>query len=120
MDANRIQNLIDQLNYWDLRVSTLECNYFADEVELSYNDEDAKVFIKFLECYEVNFDHYKSYDKLRPVKEMTFPQMPYFLQDIQVSTKMEENINFYSCKINMSPLNLYICCKNIKIYRELN
>jgi len=117
MDKVReFQKKIDSYHYWDAMVSYLNCNYFADDIDLAFNDEDLEVVYKFTGCYRSVFDHVKIYDKLRPVKEMTLPQLPYFLQSIEVGSVMEDEITFYTCKINMFPLYLEIWCKNIEVY----
>jgi len=115
--VEKFQRDIENYHYWDARVHSLDCNYFADEVEISfYEEEDRKVIYKFTGCYKSVFDHVKAYDKLRPAREMTRPQIPYSLQDIEVGSIAEDSINFYTCKINMFPLYLEIWCKNIEVY----
>ena len=119
MDAEKIQKQMEDFHYWDSRVTQLECSYTADEIELSYDNEDnGDVVYKFLGCYRAYFDHVKNYDKLRPVKEMTRGQIPYFLQDIEISTITEDGTNFYTCKINMFPMNVEIWCKDIEVFKR--
>jgi len=121
MDIKKLQGLIDEYYYWDLRVKDLECNYFADEIKLIYDDsEGCDIIYDFTGCYKSIFDHVKNYDKLRPVKEMVTGQIPYFLQDVEVSEVIEEGIAFCVCKINMFPLYVEIWCKDIKIHKEIN
>jgi hypothetical protein len=121
MKVNEIQALIDEYYYWDLRVKSLECNYFADEIKLIYDDSEGNdVTYNFIGCYKSVFDHVKNYDKFKPVQEMVIGQIPYFLQDVEVSEIVEEEIHFFTCKINMFPLYLDIWCKDIKILREKN
>jgi hypothetical protein len=116
--VQEIQILVDSFHYWDARVTQLNCSYFADEIELIYNDGDLDIVYRFLECYKAIFDHVKDYDKLRHVKNMSIAQMPYFLQNIEIGEITERGINFYTCKINMFPLDLEIWCKDIKITPE--
>ena len=119
MSVKEIQKLIDSLHYWDARVIELNCNYFADEIELVYEDEkETDVVYKFLGCYSSHFDHVKSYDKLGTVKTMKQSQLPYFLQDVKIGEAFESEITFYTCKINMFPLYLEIWCKDIQITKE--
>ena len=110
-----IQKEINDLHYWDARVLKLECNHFADEVIFGYEDEDKMVTYEFKECYEVNFNHDKNYDKMRPVSEMTRPQIPYFIQDVEVVEININEVGFYKCKIDLYPLSLEIICKKIII-----
>ena len=120
MDTKKIQKLIDDFYYWDYPVDRLDCNYFADEVELSYtDDEDNKdVVYHFKGCYKVIFDHIKGYAKIKPVKEMTRGQISCFLQDVEVSITTEDDIDFYICKINMFPMNVEIWCKDIEVFKR--
>jgi len=118
MSAKEIQELVNSLHYWDARVTHLSCNYFADEIELIYEDEGSGVVYKFIGCYKSVFDHVKGYDKFCPVKEMSRPQIPYFLQDVKFGEIIEQEISFYTCKINMFPLYLEIWCKDIEITKQ--
>lgn len=113
MNYKNIQKLIDNTDYWDARVETLECNYFSDEIILSFKDSDCLVTYKFTECYRVVFDHIKSYEKGRSVKDMSYSQIPYFLQAITIGEICEQENTFLECKIEMFPLNVEICCKDI-------
>jgi hypothetical protein len=121
MTVQEIQALADGFHYWDAAVIGLYCNYFADEIQLVY-EQEKDIYIKYVfeGCYKSNFDHVKNYDKLRPVKEMTFPQIPYFMQEVTIGEVEEEGVSFYTCKINMFPLYLEIWCKDIKITSEKN
>lgn len=118
MNAQKIQKLIDEYYYWDSRALELECNYFSDEVILVYEDTKEKgIKYEFLECYRTLIDHDKTYDKLRKVKDMSFGQIPYFLQDVTVGEVFEGGNTFYTCKINMWPLNVEVWCKKINVYK---
>ena len=118
MTAKEIQGLVESLNYWDARVTSLNCNHFADEIELTYDIEEHSVVYKFIGCYKSLFNHHKGYDKCIPVREMRLAQIPYFMQDIEIDEVLVEDIVFYTCKINMYPLSLEICCKDIKIITQ--
>ncbi len=118
MTVKEIQSLVDSYNYWDTRVTKLNCDYFADEIELVYNDEDLNIIYKFSGCYKSFFDHVKIYDKICPVSNMKTGQIPYFLQNITIGEKSEQGIDFYTCKIEMFPLEVEIWCKDIKIISE--
>ena len=115
MSIREIQELIDSFHYWDARATRLNCNYFVDEIELLYEYEDSNVVYKFIGCYKSIFNHDKKYDKLFPVKKMSMSQIPYFLQNVEVGEKVEDGVKFYTCKINMFPLDVEIWCKDIKI-----
>lgn len=110
----KIQKQINDLDYWDARIKKLECNYFADEVTLEFEN----VICEFKECYEILFNHVKFYDKLRPAKEMTTAQIPYFIQEISVNIERIDKIDFYKIEIEMFPLTAIILCKKIIITKE--
>ncbi len=119
MTVSEIQRIIDEHDYWDSRVKAVECNYFADEVHVIYGDEDENfICYNFIGCYKSVFDHAKDYDKGMPVKDMTQPQIPYFLQDVKIDEITERGNHLWICKINMFPLHLEIWCKDIKIERK--
>ena len=81
MTISELQRLIDEFDYFDSRVKAVECNYFADEVHVNYDDEDGNsICYNFIGCYKSNFDHVKEYKKDEPVKNMTTPQTHYFLK----------------------------------------
>jgi len=119
MNAKKIQKIINDFRYGDARVFSLECNYFADEITLVHEDEvNSNIVYKFTECYKSVFDHVKGYDKGRPVKEMTMPQIPYFMQDVKIGKTIEDGVKFYTCNINMFPLYLEIWCKDIEVTKQ--
>jgi len=119
MKTKKIQELINAYEYWDMRVTKLECNYFGDEIILVYNDDNGhNVIYNFTKCYKSIFEHVKSYDKLIPTKEMEIGQVPYFIQDVEITDVVEEDVCFFVCKINMFPLNLEIWSKEIEVYRK--
>ena len=119
MFVEKIQSLINEYDYWDSRVKSLECKYFGDEIELVYDDSTGRnVTYHFIGCYKSFFDHVKDYDKFVPVKNMSNAQIPYFLQDVSISEIEEEEVELYICKINMFPLYLEIWCKDIQVFKN--
>lgn len=113
--SKQIQNSINLLNYNDARVLKLESNYFGDETILAFEGIDKERVLIFKGCYKVLFDHVKNYDKLRPAREMTIPQIPYFLQEIEVEDIEMDGRYFLKCNINMFPLYLELICISINI-----
>lgn len=111
MNCNELQGLINKSDYFDSRVENIECNYFGDEVVISFNNgkKDIKIFLE--ECYKVQFDHIKEYSKIKPLKLYTTAQIPFFLQDIEVT----EEGGLYYIRINAFPLYMEINCKKVKI-----
>ena len=119
MFVKQIQELIESFHYGDARITQLDCNYFADEVELVYeHDDNFNVIYKFTGCYKAVFDHVKAYDKFCPAKDMTIPQIPYFMQDVKIGEIEQDGIKFYTCNINMFPLYLEIWCKDIQVTKQ--
>ena len=118
MNFKEIQKLIDDTDYWDSRVDSLECKYFSDEVSLKFKNADCLVVCDFKECYKVAFEHIKSYKKIAAIKNMTYTQIPYFLNEIIVEETFEQGSKFLICKMNMFPLNVEIWCKDIDVYQE--
>jgi len=119
MNVKKIQKLIDDFYYWDAWAVSLDCNYFSDEVELVYeHDNNSNIVYKFTECYKSVFDHVKGYDKLRPVKDMSRPQIPYSMQEVEIGKTTEDGVKFYTCNINMFPLYLEIWCKDIEVTKQ--
>ena len=117
LNKNLVQKTINDLHYWDAAVKNVECNYFADEVTLVQDDEDGDVTYKFFNCYKVHFNHYMGYEKDKHTKELSFAQIPYFLQDVQVDEIMQEQ-KLYSCKLLLPPLEIIIWCKDIQITKQ--
>jgi len=115
MTRDEMQKKIDSHHFWDARVLYLNSSYFADEIEFAFCDDNVEVVYCFVGCYKSVFDHVKCYDKLRPAKEMTVAQVPYFIQEIGVDEVVEDDIRFFVCKIDMFPLSLEIWCKDIEI-----
>lgn len=119
MTTQEIQELIDGYHYEDAEVKAVECNYFADEVHVCYDDENGNLIsYHFLGCYKSIFDHVKEYDKFIPVRSMIQPQIPYFLQSVQIDETTDENCHFWICRINMWPLQIEIWCKDICIEKS--
>ena len=110
-----IEEKIKRTDYWDSRVKKLECNYFGDEVKMIFGDENNDIEFLFKGCYEVKMNHNIEYDKLCPSEELTFPQIPYFIQNIDVCQLVLHNKIYFEFQINIFPLNLYVLCKDFII-----
>jgi len=113
LNAQKVQEQIDALHYWDARVLRLSCEYFADEVVLVYESSDGNVTYKFNGCYKIVFDHALGYEKEKPTRELTYSQLPYFLQDVEVGEIVSNGMKLYACSIVMPPLSIEIWCKEI-------
>ncbi|MFX3633580.1 MAG: hypothetical protein ACE3L7_24830 [Candidatus Pristimantibacillus sp.] len=114
MDVDKIQDEIDNLHYWDARVKKLSCEYFSDEVLLTYEDSEGDVSYEFTSCFKVDFKHVVEY-KYKSSKELSVSQIPYFLQDVTVGTVETDTMSLYTCIINMDPLYVEIWCRDIAV-----
>lgn len=110
MNSSEIQKTINETNYIDARVTKVNCDYFADEVIISFENEK-DVNILFSGCYKVHFNHIEQYKKAKPLKLYNIPQIPYFIEDIEIKQAQE----LYEIKINMHPLYIEIKCKSITV-----
>lgn len=106
---------IEESDYWDARVMKLECNYFCDEVELVFEDVDKDISYHFMGCYQVKADHITAYDKKFPYKELSYTQIPYFMQAVDVHEVFRDDKVFKEFVINMFPMTLYILCLDFEI-----
>lgn len=120
MNAQEILEEIDSMNYWDARVLKLSCDYFADEVTLTYEEITGNVSYNFTGCYRVNFMHNINYNKPFPSKQLSLSQIPYFLQDVNITDYEQENTKLFKCIINMEPMIIEILCKEIKVLKNEN
>ncbi|WP_346900358.1 hypothetical protein [Clostridium sp. UBA7503] len=112
---NRLKKKMEEYYYWDSRVKSLECDYFADEVKLIYDAVECDVIYRFTGCYSTEFNHEIAYKKDKPMKECTLGQIPYFIQDIKLSENIIEDKKYLSISINMFPMYIKILCEDIKI-----
>lgn len=118
MELSKIKSLIDSSEYWDMRVKKVECSNYADEVIIEFDDsEGSSVCFEFSGCFKSIFDHVKDYNKNKPTRELLITQLPYFMQDVNISEAFVDNNHLWIFKINMFPLFLEIWCKEIKIYK---
>ncbi|HDR8196707.1 hypothetical protein [Bacillus thuringiensis] len=117
MNVQRIQAEFEKLHYCDAWVTKLVCDYFGDEVHLTYKDENEDVDFQFSGCYRIDFKHTMGYVKEKPIKTFTYEQLPYFLHDIEIGEVEKEGLKLYTCNIIMPPMELEIWCKDIKIER---
>ncbi|WJE54708.1 hypothetical protein QRE66_11025 [Bacillus cereus] len=120
MNAKQIQDKVEELHYWDSRVIELSSDYFADEITLAYDNSTSKVVYRFVGCYKSNFNHWISFEKEKPYRDLSLAQVPYFLQDVEISEIEQENKKLYSCKVLMPPMELEIWCTDIEVSEVMN
>lgn len=115
MTANQIQNEIESLHYWDARVLQMESKFFGDEITIIFEDTDYNVKLMFTGCSKFSFVTNVE-DRLNPLKNLTRPQAPYFIQDIEINnveTSAEKGL--LKCNVLMPPLHVEIQCSNVLI-----
>ena len=126
-NLEKIRKLITEYA-WDAKINQLNCNHFANQIEVCHDDgkdDRLDIVYSFINCYKVVFEHIKFFDtdlkkngEIIKTKELNVGQIPCHLQEIHVSTTTENNINFYTCKIDMFPMNVEIWCKDIEVFKR--
>lgn len=112
--AEKILSEIEAMHYWDARVLKFDSSFFGDEITLVFEDTEFNVKLSFIGCSSFSFVT-SADDRIKPLRELTRPQIPYFLQDIEVTDVQSEGHSLLSCKILMPPLNAEILCTSISI-----
>lgn len=89
--------------------------FFGDEIIIIFEDTDYNVKLSFTGCSRYSFITSVE-DRLKPIRELTKPQIPYFIQDIEVNDlKTSDEESLLQCHVFMPPLNVEIVCTNILI-----
>jgi len=115
LEVKNIQSEIEAMHYWDARVLQMDTSFFGDEITITFEDTDYNVNLIFTGCSKFSFITSVE-DRLKPLKELTKPQIPYFIQDIEVSElEIEDGKNLLKCNILMPPLNVEVVCTRIFI-----
>ncbi|GIP46336.1 hypothetical protein J45TS6_47950 [Paenibacillus sp. J45TS6] len=116
MKARKILSEIEDMHYWDARVLKFDSSFFGDEMTLVYEDTERNVELSFTGCTEFSF-HTTIDDRRRPIRELARSQIPYFLQDIDITDVECGDFNLLKCKILMPPLNVEIVCNFISVVK---
>lgn len=114
VNAEKILFEIEAMHYWDARVLKFDSSFFGDEITLVFEDTDFNVKLSFIGCSSFYFVT-SADDRIKPLRELARPQIPYFLQDIEVTDVQNECHSLLNCKILMPPLNAEILCTSISI-----
>ena len=119
MKIDEIQKLIDDTDYWDMRILGMNASFFGDNIELIIeNDEESSWKISFLSCYKVSYETDADRRKIDHVSGMTRSQLGYYGQDITVSESDSEG--FYKIELDLSIMLMQIECKEIKTEKIKN
>lgn len=114
MNAQDIQRMIDQTEYWDVNILDFKTAFFGDEAFLYiYNDATSCWKVCFSSCYEVKYRTDADRRKIPFVKNMEKPQLGYYGQDITVTNA--DVVGFYKITMDMSIMNLEITCKHVEV-----
>lgn len=117
LNAQKILNEIEELHYWDVRVLQMESSYFGDELRIVFEDTDFNVILLFTGCSKFSFVTTIE-DRLKPLKELTKAQIPYFIQDVEIIDVQMDGGDILKCNISMPSLNIEIVCNTILIEKE--
>lgn len=117
MKARKVQYEIEAMHYWDARVLQLDTSFFGDEITIVFEDTDYNVKLFFSGCSKFSFVTSVD-DRIKPLKDLTRPQIPYFIQDVEVSEVKTDGKELLKCKILMPPLSLEVVCNSIIIDKE--
>lgn len=117
MNAQKILNEIEELHYWDARVLQMESSFFGDELRIVFEDTVFNVILLFTGCSKFSFITSID-DRLKPLKELTKTQIPYFIQDVGITDVQSDGEDILKCNISMPPLNVEVVCKAIQIEKE--
>ncbi|MUT65613.1 hypothetical protein [Paenibacillus sp. NEAU-GSW1] len=117
MKAQQIQEKLESLHYWDARVLKLDTTNFVDDVILVFEDSDGNVEILFSGCSRVLFSTSVE-DREKPLKEMQLSQIPYFIQDIEISDFVQDGRGLLNCKVIAPPITVEVLCKSITVSKE--
>lgn len=117
LNAQKILNEIEELHYWDVRVLQMESSYFGDELRIVFEDTDFNVILLFTGCSKFSFVTTIE-DRLKPLKELTKAQIPYFIQDVEIIDVQMDRGDILKCNISMPSLNIEIVCNTILIEKE--
>lgn len=115
--AEKIQKLIEEYHYWDARLLKISCEYFGDELTIVFEDSNGDVRILFSGCSKICLNS-RIEDREIPLRELQLSQIPYFLQDIDITECKIENKILLNCKIMAPPLDIEIVCKVISVNKE--
>ncbi len=117
LNAQKILNEIEELHYWDARVLQMESSFFGDELRIVFEDTDFNVILLFTGCSKFSFVTSVD-DRLKPLKELTKTQIPYFIQDVEITDVQIDGEDILKCNIFMPPLNVEVVCNTILIEKE--
>ena len=110
-----LQAIIDQTEYWDLKILNFNTNFFGDEVSIFvYNDTDTSWKISFLSYFRVTYETDAAWRSITNVRKMKKSQLGYYGQDITLSENKDFE-GFYDVSIDLTILTAKIICRDINV-----
>jgi len=111
---------------WDPKVTQLNYDCIAHKVELLHEEDSGiEVVYIFTNSLKVSFDSSKFIEsgtkkdgEYIKTKNLNTGQMECYLYSIEASIETEDEIDFYVVKIDMSPTQVEIWCKDIEIFKR--
>lgn len=116
MTIEEIREKIENTGYHDARVKSLDILHFGDEVKLTFEDNgDMDITYHFTGCYKASINHVLGYRKDVPVRELNTPQIPYFIQAVEMDEVILDGNRYINMHINMHPVEISILATEVFI-----
>ena len=114
MDIKKIQEMINETNYWDKRILDIQSNFFGDEINIYIEGNDNSCWkLCFASCYQVAYETDADWRGDIEVRDMKKLQLGYYGHTISV---LESELpNFYQVYLQLSIMSITILCKQIDI-----
>lgn len=110
----KIQEKIDEMEYWDAKILDFRCLYFGDSIEIFIEDDKEFLFKMTLkQCFNVSYNNLYTIDSDTEVQDMNAKQLGYFAQDITVEKSEQESC--YKISLDLPMLFCIAECKDIII-----
>lgn len=115
MRVSKLQEEINNMDYWDCRVLDFTISYFGDEITVVLeNDTQTDFIVKFLKCYKAEYEtDAKNRWNNMDVKSMSKGKLGYFAHDISIKESSEDG--FIEVSLVLPMLFGKIICKDISI-----
>lgn len=121
MDIEKIQQKIDQTDYWDAPIYDFQINFFGDQVSMAIANDDISYWkICFKHCKSLYYESFCSWknEKGEPISvcDMNKHQLDFFGQDITVFPAVISD--FLKVTFNLSFLSGQIICREIEVEKK--
>jgi hypothetical protein len=115
MDYKQKQKELDVIGYNHQLIKNMNYFYIDNIFEIIYESNHNNVSIKFIECNDIKFNQFTSYEK--PLVEIQQKNIttPYYIHSIIVGEYKDFQDNIYRCKIIAFPTIIELECSEIYI-----